>query len=148
MADAKCSLHVAPKAVNVLRSDQQAPVFSWPASIRLKQGWEYDTLFRTGSRLKGRLVRLLFIQAPDGKTRFAMAVGKKMGNACVRVRGRRVLREAARRLYPWVREGYWFALMLSNKGISANARDVYRDLGTVLKRNGMMKDDWPAVWHQ
>ncbi len=132
-----------------MRFSGEAPDFRYPAAFRLKQGWEYDTLFRTGSRLKGRLVRLLFVKAPDGQTRFAMAVGRKMGKAARRSRGRRVLREAARRLRPWLRGGWWFALMLSERGMGASAPEVYADLAGVLKREGFLSDDWPgAVWYR
>ncbi|MGI6076298.1 MAG: ribonuclease P protein component [Pyramidobacter sp.] len=138
-----------PKAASVWRSNRRALVFSYPASLRLKQGWEYDTLFRTGSRLKGRLVRLLFVKAPDGKTRFAMAVGKKLAKAHLRNRGRRMLKESVRRLYPWIREGWWFALMLTEQGLNAKAAEVYADLGAVLKKRGLMKNDWPGpAWYQ
>ena len=45
--------------------------------MRLKKGWEYDYVFRTGSRFKGELVRLLFVEAPDDRTRIGLAVGKR-----------------------------------------------------------------------
>ncbi len=149
MAAALCLQHVGLRVANVWQPDLRALFFPYPASLRLKQGWEYDTLFRTGSRLKGRLVRLLFVKAPDGKTRFAMAVGKKMAKSHLRNRGRRMLKESVRRLYPWMRQGWWFALMLNEKGLSAKADEVYADLAAVLKRKGMMKDEWPGpVWYQ
>ena len=144
-----CSRRVAPRAANALQSNQRALVFPYPASLRLKQGWEYDTLFRTGSRLKGRLVRLLFVKAPDGKTRFAMAVGKKLGKAHRRNRGRRMLKESLRRLHPWMKEGWWFAMMLNEQGLKASAPEVYNDLARTLKRGGFLDDDWPGpVWYQ
>ncbi|MCF4152487.1 ribonuclease P protein component [Dethiosulfovibrio sp. F2B] len=119
--------------------------FKYPPSLRLKRGWEFDAVFRTGSRHKGALVRLLFIEAPDGKTRFGVVVGKKQGNACVRSRGRRVLREAARRLAPWVRPGYWFVLSLSYRGLGGNARDVYVDVSRLMERKGFLSSDWPGI---
>ena len=149
MAAARSSRHVVPRVASALQSNRKALVFSYPASLRLKQGWEYDVLFRTGSRLKGRLVRLLYIKAPDGNTRFALAVGKKLGKAHARNRGRRVLKESLRRLRPWVRDGFWFACMLTPRGMEARAQEVYADLGCVLERRGFMSDDWPgAVWYQ
>jgi len=132
-----------------LQSDPQAFVFPYPATLRLRRGWEYDTLFRTGSRLKGRLVRLLFVKAPDGETRYAMAVGKKMGKAHLRNHGRRLLRESVRRLHPWIKPGWWFALMLTQQGLSSGAPDVYNDLARTLRRGGFLNDDWPGpVWYQ
>lgn len=127
-----------------MQSNHGALFFPYPASLRLKKGWEYDTLFRTGSRLKGRLVRLLFVKAPDGKTRYAMAVGKKLGKAHRRNRGRRLLREAVRRLHPWVKQGWWFAMMLSGPGIDAGAAAVYADLAQTFRRGGFLEDDWPG----
>lgn len=112
--------------------------------MRLKRGWEFDAVFRTGGRHKNSLVRLLFIEAPDGEKKFGVVVGKKQGNACVRSRGRRVLREAARRLAPWVRPGYWFIFSLSLKGLSANGRDVYDDLARLMERVGLLSEDWPG----
>ena len=94
-------------------------------------------------------MRLLFVKAPDGKTRFAMAVGKKIAKAHSRNRGRRMLKESVRRLYPWIREGWWFALMLTDDGLNAKADEVYADLGALLKKRGLMKNDWPGpVWYQ
>lgn len=94
-------------------------------------------------------MRLLFVNAPDGKTRFAMAVGKKSGKAYARNRGRRILKESLRRLRPWIKDGVWLACMLTPHGMNAKAQDVYTDLGAVLRRKGLMKDDWPgSVWYQ
>lgn len=101
-------------------------------------------MFRTGGRHKGSLVRLLFIPAPDGDTRFGVVVGKRQGNACVRSRGRRVLREAARRLAPWVRPGFWIVLSLSTRGLTANGRDVYYDMASLMNRWSFLDDRWPG----
>nr|WP_321503820.1 ribonuclease P protein component [uncultured Dethiosulfovibrio sp.] len=101
-------------------------------------------MFRTGGRHRGSLVRLLFIEAPDGVTRFGVVVGKRQGNACVRSRGRRVLREAARRLAPWVRPGVWLVFSLSTRGLTANGREIYYDLGSLMKRSGFLTDSWPG----
>ncbi len=73
-----------------------------------------------------------------------MAVGRKQGKSHVRNRGRRVLREGARRLLPWVREGVWIILSLRSAGLTANARDVYMDLAAVLSREGLLTLDWPG----
>lgn len=139
--------HVVPKGASASRSNQRALGFRYPASLRLKQGWEYDTLFRTGGRFKGRLVRLLFVEAPDGRTRYGMAVGKRIAKSHLRNRGRRMLKESVRRLHPWVKDGCWFILSLNEQGLQAKADQVYADLAALMSRKGFMKDDWPgAVW--
>lgn len=119
----------------------------YPSSLRLKKGWEFDFVFRTGGRHKNSLVRLLFVRSQDGSTKFGAVVGKKQGNACVRSRGKRLLREAARRLAPWVRPGNWFVLTLTQKGLSSNGKDVYYDLACLMKKKGFLADNWPGpLW--
>lgn len=119
--------------------------FSYPRQDRLCKGWQFDFVFRTGRRESGALVRLLFAKAPDGKSRLAVAVGKKQGSSPVRSRGKRVLRESMRRLRPWVREGFWIICMLRNAALRKNARDVYEDAAKVAARAGLMTFDWPGV---
>ncbi len=119
--------------------------FSYPRQDRLRKGWQFDLVFRTGRRENGALVRLLFVKAPDGKSRFAVAVGKVQGSSPVRSRGKRILRESLRRLRPWVREGFWVIGMLHNAALRKNARDVYEDAAKVAARAGLMTPDWPGV---
>ncbi|MBL3593696.1 MAG: ribonuclease P protein component [Synergistaceae bacterium] len=118
--------------------------FGFPRTSRLTQGWQFDLAFRTGRRIQGELVRLLFLEAPDGMTRIGVAVGKRQGKAVVRSRGRRVLREAARRLLPWIRPGYWFVLTLSGQALQSGARPVYEDLACLLQARGFLDGSFPG----
>jgi ribonuclease P protein component len=111
--------------------------------VRLKKGWEYDHVFRTGSRFKGELVRLLFVNAPDGKTRIGLAVGKRQGPASVRNRGRRVLKESIRRLLPWIKGSWWCVFSLRTSGLEANAHEVYDDMVKILGHVGLLDESWP-----
>ncbi|MDO9508382.1 MAG: ribonuclease P protein component [Thermovirgaceae bacterium] len=119
--------------------------FRYPRQDRLRKGWQFDLVFRTGRRENGALVRLLFVPSPDGKTRFGVAVGKQQGSSPVRSRGKRVLRESLRRLRPWVREGFCIICMLRNTSLRRNARDIYEDLAKVAARAGLMEAGWPGV---
>ena len=64
---------------------------------RLKLGWEFETVRREGSRLvKGCLV-LNFRPNPEQKwSRLGVITSRKIGNAVVRSRARRLMREAFR----------------------------------------------------
>ncbi len=119
--------------------------FRYPRQDRLRKGWQFDLVFRTGRRVNGELVRLLFVPSPDGRTCFGVAVGKQQGSSPVRSRGKRVLRESLRRLRPWVREGFYIICMLRNAALDRDARGVYEDLAKVASRAGLMKADWPGV---
>jgi ribonuclease P protein component len=118
--------------------------------LTLKKGWEFDLIFRTGLRVQGELVRLLFLREtpPTEKSpHVGYAVGKRQGKAHVRNRGKRVLREAFRRLRPWVSPGLSIVASLKDKGLSAKANEVYYDMARVLKKNGLLTANWPgSLW--
>jgi len=119
--------------------------FGYPRQYRLRKGWQFDLVFRTGRRVNGALVRLLFLPSPDGTTAFGVAAGKHQGSSPVRSRSKRVLRESIRRLRPWVREGFWVICMLRNSALGRNARDVYEEMARLFRRSGLMEKDWPGV---
>ncbi|MBR1673004.1 MAG: ribonuclease P protein component [Fretibacterium sp.] len=106
--------------------------------LTLKKGWEFDVVFRTGLRVQGELVRLLLLKDTGRGLRVGYAVGRRQGKAHVRSRGRRVLREAFRRLAPWIAGDVTFVLSLKDKGLEAKATEVCRDLAAVLRRKGLL----------
>ena len=76
--------------------------FGFSSAVRLRRGWQFDLVFRTGRRETGELVRLFFVERPSDPTMVGVTVGKKMAMAAKRTRGRRMLRESFRRLLPWL----------------------------------------------
>jgi len=118
--------------------------FVFPSQDRLKKGWQFDQVFRTGRRESGALVRLLFMASPDGTTRYGVAVGKQQGCSPLRSRGKRLLRESLRRLRPWVKEGFWIVCTIKTPAIGKNARDVYLDMTRVFQRAGLLGPEWPG----
>lgn len=120
----------------------------YPRRVRLKKGWEYDVIFRTGSRINGKLVRLLFLEVPNGETRFGLAVGKKQGNSVTRNLGRRKLKEAIRHLRKGVREGFWLVFSLSSRGLNANSREIYEEMLLLLRYKCLLKDGFTELPHK
>ena len=120
--------------------------------LTIKKRWEFDLIFRTGLRAQGELVRLLFLketgtQPPPIGGRIGYAVGKRQGKAHARNRGKRVLREAFRRLSPWVSPSVTVVASLKDKALRSKSSEVYYDMARVLGKNGLLKPDWPgAVW--
>ncbi|MDL2297822.1 ribonuclease P protein component [Synergistaceae bacterium OttesenSCG-928-D05] len=118
--------------------------FGFSSDVRLKCGWQFDLVFRTGRRETGELVRLFYVQAQEGAPLVGAAVGKKIANAVERARGRRMLRESFRRLLPWMKDGVWVVGSLREGALRASAQDVYFDLARSMERRGLMKDGWPG----
>lgn len=118
--------------------------FDFSSDVRLKSGWQFDLVFRTGRRETGDLVRLFFVDVPDSDTLVGVTVGKKIAKAAKRVRGRRMLRESFRRLLPWIRNGVWIVGSLRENALDLSAREVYLDVARSLKRRGLLKPGSPG----
>ena len=91
-------------------------------------------------------MRLLCLKI-EGPTQLGFAVGRRQGAAHVRNRGKRILREAFRRLRPWLIPGFHIVATLRAPGLAAKADSVYFDVAGVLERRGFLDAGWPgAIW--
>ncbi len=109
-----------------------------PKSERLRKGFEFDIIFRTGTRINGELVRLLYVKSDNESVKIGCAVGKRQGKATIRNRGRRILREAFRRLSERITPGISIVLMLSDKGLTAKTPEITRELEKLLSRKKLI----------
>lgn len=90
-------------------------------------------------------MRLLFVTERDGPPLVGVAVGRKIACAAQRVRGRRIMREAFRRLLPWIKDGTWIVASLREKGLDTKADEIYMDIAASLKRRGLLSPHWPGA---
>lgn len=104
-------------------------------------------LFRTNRRFYGRLVRLFCTRIPEGQSRWGIMVGKKLVGAAGRVRGRRVLRECARRLAPLTKEGYLIGVSLTREGLNAKAPQLWQDLVFCLRSAHLLVAEPEVPWN-
>jgi len=109
-----------------------------PDLERITKGWEFDLLFRTGIRTHGELVRLLYLRNESSSIQVGFAVGKRLGKANVRNRGRRILREAFRQVYTRITPGIKIILSLKDTGLKAKTQDIHRDLINLLRRRKLL----------
>lgn len=120
---------------------------AYPSSLRLKTRWEFDELFRTGRRCKGDLVRLVFLREREGASRFGVTVSKHIACAVGRARGRRMMREAFRRLSRFVEPGCWVIASLKDSGLDSSAVDVFNDMRDLMIRAGLIeRREEEIVW--
>lgn len=108
-----------------------------PNVIKLKKGWEFDLIFRTGIRINGDLVRLLYLKETEPEIKFGCAVGKRLGKAHVRNRGKRILRAAFAKFSKKLIPGLKIVLSLREKGIDAKTQDIEKELERLFRRKNL-----------
>ena len=110
--------------------------------LKLRKGWEFDSIFRTGIRANGELVRLLYLRDEQNTDtiKFGLAVGKRLGKAHVRVRGRRILREAFRHLSGRLTPGLSVVLGLKPQGTASKTQAVQSDLERLFRRRKLFAE--------
>ena len=105
----------------------------------IKSSREIDAIFRTATRVAHPLLIALIAQTPEGRGpsgRVAFIAGKKLGNAVLRNRCRRVMREAVRRSGgPWA--GFDVALIARPRTATASRAELDTSLTSVMSRAGL-----------
>ncbi len=105
----------------------------------IKSSDQISEIFNLGTRFSSGEIRIIVKQGDDQRDprgRVAFIAGKKLGNAVVRNRSKRVLREAARAA-GLPAAGYDILLMATPRTRSAAHDDVRRALSKLLAKAGI-----------
>ena len=112
------------------------PSVMFPREQRLTKAGEFTVLIQHGRMLTQGPLMLRALRRDSGKSRFGFAVGKRVGNAVVRNRTKRRLREILRHLP--VDQG-WDILVSARPGAaSADYRALRLVIISLLQRGGLL----------
>ncbi len=70
--------------------------FSFPRQARLRRERDFRQVYRGGRRLREFPLRMYALKRAEGQSRLGLAVSRKVGNAVVRNRWKRAIREVFR----------------------------------------------------
>ena len=120
-----------------------------PKRHRLKRSADIRRVYRQGQRHRHPLLTLYAARAGsngvDRPSRFAVSAGRRVGNAVVRNRGKRLVREALRAHLPALAPG-WDCLLAARPALAgATYAEVEEAVCTLLRRvNLLAADPGPA----
>lgn len=111
-----------------------------PKKYRLKRKNEFSYIFKRGKTIANQYLVLYYAPAKqENENRVGFAVSKKIGNAVIRNRIKRRMREAIRPSLPYIIAGYdlIFIARIKIKGISF--KDVEKNMYTLINKVGLMQ---------
>jgi ribonuclease P protein component len=110
-----------------------------PRASRLRRSSDFQRVRATGRSWTNRLL-VLIVSANDlNQVRVGVTASRRVGGAVVRVRARRLVREAVR---PWLRSmcGGWDVVFVARKPLAnASYQDVAQAVVQLLGRAGLLK---------
>ena len=126
----------SPSATNG-RPDDPLPDSSqsFPKSRRLLHRADFQRVYSQGVKIAGPLF-LLFVckREQEGSCRVGLTASRKAGNAVVRNRAKRLLREAVRRNWEWTPKGCDCVLHVRVRMLEASYAEVEAEIRRTMKR--------------
>jgi len=110
-------------------------------AVRLRRRAEFQRVYTDGIKVVGRFVVLFFVRGEESVCRLGVTVTRRIGNAVVRNRARRRIRELVRRDGEAVAGLYGDLVINARRGVNEVAwseleEDFTRCLGKVRRRGG------------
>ncbi len=116
-----------------------------PRSRRIKQGRDFARARAQGRRLTHGCLVLNWVAMPHGGTsRVGVITGRRIGEAVVRTRARRLLREAFRLHQPHLSQPVDVVLVARPSIVGKRLNDVAGDYVTALKKARLYREDLPG----
>ncbi|TCT24628.1 ribonuclease P protein component [Melghiribacillus thermohalophilus] len=109
-------------------------------AYRIKKNEEFQEVFQKGKSFANRQLVLFYLPKHDQvHFRVGLSVGKKLGNAVVRNRIKRYLRQAFMEMEEELKQEYDFVVIARRAAVDQDYHQLKKSLAHVLKRTNMFK---------
>ena len=105
----------------------------------LNKNREFTRAYSRGKSFVHPLLVTYVVKTRTKKLRVGITSSKKIGNAVLRSRSRRVIREAYRQAFPRLKTGYDFVFVARGKTPHLKSGQVYRAMAAQLREAGVLE---------
>jgi ribonuclease P protein component len=108
---------------------------------RVRSNKDFRRIYRAGKAVPGKYLVVFKKENGIDKTRFGFSVSKKIGNAVVRNRRKRLLREISRKYSGYIKKGFdiiVIARAVEDKKLSF--KELEKDYFRLLKKGGLLEE--------
>ncbi|MFC0015359.1 MULTISPECIES: ribonuclease P protein component [Allobacillus] len=107
---------------------------------RVKKNEEFQQIFKQGESFANKQLVIYYVMKKDQQHfRVGISVGKKLGNAVMRNKIKRYIRESLRQLEPHIQPDVDFVIIARKPATSMNVEEVKISLKHLLKRTGLYR---------
>ena len=107
--------------------------------IRLRRSVDFERVRQEGRAWSHPLLVLVAAPNPVGLTRIGVVAGRRLGTAVARNRAKRLLREAARHLYPRLAPGWDLVLIARPPILTVKEPQVEAALEQLAREAGLLQ---------
>jgi len=107
----------------------------------LKKNGQFVYTYKKGKAKSSKCMSLIFVRARTYNTRVGFSVSKKIGNAVVRNKVKRRLKDSVRRYMPSVKNGYYIVISAKSPIAEATFAQIHEEVGFLLNKAGLLKTD-------
>jgi ribonuclease P protein component len=109
-------------------------------NFRLKLSTDFKRVRRSGKSYAHPFIVLVVLPAEGERTLFGVLAGRSVGNAVLRNRAKRLIREAIRPLLPKIQSGWKVVLVARKPIVNAELTEINESLKELFARAQILND--------
>ena len=110
-------------------------------TVSLNENKDFRRLYKAGKSLVHSVVVIYYSKNKLGVTRVGVTVSKKIGNAVIRNRVKRIVLEAYRSLEEKIPAGFDLVFVARGRAVPLKSTDLTRSISMLLKNAGIMSKE-------